>query len=117
MDFIPHYPPIGVETVRGSVLAIHRNLGVNINEKATHVAITNRKAGPAAVDAVQAIRVGRRVYGLKNAKDIADMEAVSKNLMHGSLTITLKVYAVLQEGDVKARIVNLGRKPLGDRHE
>jgi site-specific recombinase XerD len=55
------------------------------------------------------LRHGFAVYGLKNAKDIADMEAVSKNLMHGSLTITLKVYAVLQEGDVKARILNLGK--------
>jgi len=55
------------------------------------------------------LRHGFAVYGLKNARDIADMEAVSKNLMHSSLTITLKIYAVLQEGDVKARIVNLGR--------
>lgn len=45
MDFIPHYPPIGVETVRGSVQSIPRNLGVNINEKTAYVSITNRQAG------------------------------------------------------------------------
>lgn len=56
-----------------------------------------------------ALRHGFAVFGLKNAKDIADMEAVSKNLMHASLEVTLRVYAVLREGDVKDRIVNLGK--------
>ena len=57
---------------------------------------------------VHNFRHGFAVYGLKNAKDLADMEAVSKNLMHKSLEITLGVYAVLNEGDVKSRIINLG---------
>ncbi len=57
---------------------------------------------------VHNFRHGFAVYGLKNAKDLADMEAVSKNLMHKSLEVTLGVYAVLNEGDVKSRIINLG---------
>jgi site-specific recombinase XerD len=58
---------------------------------------------------VHNLRHGFAVYGLKVARDIADMEAVSKNLMHKSLKVTLEVYAVLGQDDVKARIVNLGK--------
>jgi integrase len=57
-----------------------------------------------------ALRHGFAVYGLKAAKDISDMEAVSKNLMHGSLEITLRVYARLRDEDVKARIEGLGNR-------
>jgi len=56
---------------------------------------------------VHNFRHGFAVYGLKAAKDMADMEAVSKNLMHKSLKVTLEVYAVLGEGDVRDRIVKL----------
>jgi len=58
---------------------------------------------------VHNFRHGFAVYGLKAAKDMADMEAVSKNLMHKSLKVTLEVYAVLGEGDVRDRIVKLAR--------
>jgi integrase len=57
---------------------------------------------------VHNLRHGFAVYGLKAARDMADMEAVSKNLMHKSLKVTLEVYAVLREVDVRARIVGLG---------
>ena len=56
---------------------------------------------------VHNFRHGFAVYGLKAARDMADMEAVSKNLMHKSLKVTLEVYAVLAEGDVRDRIVKL----------
>lgn len=56
------------------------------------------------------LRHGFAVYGLKTARDLADMEAVSKNLMHASLKTTLEVYAVLGQADVKARITGLGHR-------
>jgi len=54
-----------------------------------------------------ALRHGFAVYGLKAARSIADMEAVSKNLMHASLDVTLGVYAMLRESEVKDRITRL----------
>jgi len=54
------------------------------------------------------LRHGFAVYGLKAARDMADLEAVSKNLMHKNLKVTLDIYAVLNQADVKDRIVKLG---------
>ncbi len=54
-------------------------------------------------------RHGHAVYGLKAAKDISDLKAVSMNLMHGSIGITDSIYAVLSDKDVQERIARLGQ--------
>ncbi|MBN1372938.1 MAG: site-specific integrase [Anaerolineaceae bacterium] len=41
------------------------------------------------------LRHGHAVYGVKNAKDIAELKAVSQNLMHSSINITDGVYGNL----------------------
>lgn len=55
-------------------------------------------------------RHGHAVYALKKAKDVADLKAVSLNLMHSNLSITDGVYGVLSAADVGQRIAGLGRK-------
>ena len=54
------------------------------------------------------LRHGHAVYAIGNATTIADFKAVSQNLMHGSLSITDRVYGVLQGDDIRARIRALG---------
>jgi hypothetical protein len=49
------------------------------------------------------------VYALKQAQDVADLKAVSQNLMHASLTTTDSIYSVLTENDVGDRISSLGK--------
>jgi hypothetical protein len=53
-------------------------------------------------------RYGHAVYALKQSKDIADLKAVSMNLMHSNLSITDGVYGVLSTADVGQRIAGLG---------
>jgi integrase len=55
-------------------------------------------------------RHGFAVYGLKKAKDIPALKAVSQNLMHSNLSITAGVYGVLSENDVKGQIAALGQR-------
>ncbi len=55
-------------------------------------------------------RHGHAVYGLKQSKDVADLKAVSQNLMHSNLSITDGVYGVLSSNDVGKRIAGLGQK-------
>jgi hypothetical protein len=54
-------------------------------------------------------RHGHAVYALKLAKDIAELKAVSQNLMHANLSIINGVYGVLSELDVKRQIESLGQ--------
>jgi integrase len=53
-------------------------------------------------------RHGHAVYALKMAKNVADLKAVSQNLMHANLSITDGVYGVLSSQDVGERISMLG---------
>ena len=53
-------------------------------------------------------RHGHAVYALKQAQDVADLKAVSMNLMHSNLSITDGVYGILSEQDVHKRISTLG---------
>jgi integrase len=53
-------------------------------------------------------RHGHAVYGIKHAKDIGDLKALSQNLMHDSLQVTDKIYGILSFLDVKIRITRLG---------
>lgn len=53
-------------------------------------------------------RHGHIHFGVKHAKDMADLKAVSLNAMHSSITITDRVYSRLEGSDVKKRIQTLG---------
>ena len=53
------------------------------------------------------LRHGHAVYALKRARTVADLKAVSQNLMHASLTITDQIYGVLTGDDVQSRIAGL----------
>ena len=61
-------------------------------------------------------KLGHRhiVSALKKARDVADLKAVSQNLMHASLTITFSIYGVLVGDDVSSRIASLS---LSDKAE
>ncbi len=55
-------------------------------------------------------RHGNAVYGVQHSKDVADLKAVSQNLMHSSLTVTDGIYGILSSADVGKRIAGLGGK-------
>ena len=54
-------------------------------------------------------RHGHAVYGLKAAKEISDLKAVSMNLMHETIGITDSIYAILSSQDMQERIARLGQ--------
>jgi site-specific recombinase XerD len=54
-------------------------------------------------------RHGHAVYGLKLAKEVGDLKAVSMNLMHSSIGITDSIYAVLSDSDMQQKIARLGQ--------
>ena len=54
-------------------------------------------------------RHGHAVYALKQAQDVADLKAVSMNLMHSNLSITDGVYGILSQQDISKRIQGLGK--------
>lgn len=60
-------------------------------------------------------RHGNAVYGVQQAKDIADLKAVSQNLMHSNLSVTDGIYGILSTTDMGKRIAGLGEKlAIGD---
>ena len=52
------------------------------------------------------------MFALKRARTIAELKAVSQNLMHADLTVTNGVYAVLTDDDVQHTIASLGQAEL-----
>lgn len=54
------------------------------------------------------IRHGFGVYGVKNAKDIGQMKAISQNLMHANMGITDGIYGRLAEDDLSEIMSNFG---------
>ena len=60
------------------------------------------------------LRYGYTVYPLKKARDIADLKAVSQDLMHSSLTIADSIYGILTGGHVAERIAGLNRIEIGN---
>jgi integrase len=54
-------------------------------------------------------RHGHAVYALKQAQDVADLKAVSMNLMHSNLSITDGVYGIMSQRDISKRIQGLGK--------
>jgi hypothetical protein len=47
---------------------------------------------------------------LQQSKDVADLKAVSMNLMHSNLSVTDGVYGILSSADVGKRIAGLGHQ-------
>jgi len=54
------------------------------------------------------IRHGFGVYGVKNAKDMAQMKAISQNMMHANMGITDGLYGNLAEDDLGDILSNFG---------
>jgi hypothetical protein len=54
------------------------------------------------------------MYGLKVARDVSDLKAVSMNLMHSTFGSTDQIYAVPTDRDMQERIAKLGQE-LTDR--
>ena len=51
---------------------------------------------------------------MKLAKNIAELKAVSQNLMHANLSITDGIYSILSDRDIKKEIQTLGPLPEKD---
>lgn len=56
-------------------------------------------------------RHGHATHAIGQARDVADLKAISQNLAHSSLTITDQIYAILDRDDVRTRIARLGGSP------
>jgi integrase len=61
-----------------------------------------------------ALRHGHALWALTNANSVADLKAVSQNLMHRSLFTTDEIYGTLTESDTRERVVNLAKKESAD---
>ena len=57
------------------------------------------------------LRHGHVVYALKQARNMAELKAISLNVMHASVTITDQVYGKLVDNDVRRIISGLGAAP------
>ena len=55
------------------------------------------------------IRHGFGVYGVRNAKNVAQMKAISQNLMHANLGITDGIYGKLADEDLSEILSNFGK--------
>ena len=53
------------------------------------------------------LRHGHVMYAIQHAQTIADLKAISKNVMHASITITDAVYGILSDSDVEKFIKSL----------
>ena len=55
------------------------------------------------------LRHGHGVYGVKKSKDIAQLKAISQNLMHSNIGITDSIYGRLAEEDLSEILSNFGQ--------
>lgn len=55
------------------------------------------------------LRHGHGVYGVKNAKDISELKAISQNLMHENIGITDGIYGKLADDDLSEIISKFGK--------
>ncbi len=53
------------------------------------------------------LRHGHAIFGIKHARDMRELKAISQNLMHSSISITDGVYGNLNDEDMKATIASL----------
>lgn len=60
------------------------------------------------------LRHGHVVWALKQARTLADLKAISQNVMHSSVVITDGTYGKLVEDDVSAAISRLGKQKEAD---
>jgi len=60
------------------------------------------------------LRHGHVVHALKQARNVAELKAISQNIMHKSITITDGIYGNLVHDDVKNIIARLGQPQAGD---
>lgn len=58
-------------------------------------------------------RHGHAVYALTLARDMADLKAISQNLMHANISTTEGVYAIISNRDLRDRIAKLGKHQQG----
>jgi integrase len=61
------------------------------------------------------LRHGHAVYALNRARTVAELKAVSQNLMHADLKTTDKIYGVLTDNDLKSKIAGLTDAAPTDR--
>lgn len=60
------------------------------------------------------LRHGHVVHALKQARNMAELKAISQNVMHASVTITDQVYGRLVDNDIRRIIGGLGsQSPVG----
>jgi integrase len=57
-------------------------------------------------------RHGHAVYGIEQSEDVADLKAISQNLMHSNLSITDGVYGMLSVDAVGKRIEKISKSKL-----
>ena len=55
------------------------------------------------------LRHGHAVYGIKHARDMHELKAISQNLMHSSISITDGIYGNLTHKDIQETIAGLDR--------
>ena len=55
------------------------------------------------------LRHGHGVYGVKNARDISELKAISQNLMHANIGITDGIYGKLADDDLSEIISKFGK--------
>ena len=60
------------------------------------------------------LRHGHVVHALKQARNMAEMKAISQNVMHASVVITDQVYGRLLDDDVRTIITGLGKQTQPD---
>ncbi|MCE7861293.1 MAG: site-specific integrase [Chloroflexi bacterium CFX2] len=63
------------------------------------------------------LRHGHVVWALKHARTLADLKAISQNVMHSSVTITDGVYGNLVRDDVRTVISRIGKQKEADTAE
>jgi integrase len=93
----------GAQELSENQPGVYRIVGLGRNIKALF-----RKVGLPPLSPHK-FRHGHAVYGLKLAKEVSDLKAVSMNLMHSSMGITDAIYAVLSDKDMQERIAQLGQ--------
>jgi site-specific recombinase XerD len=55
-------------------------------------------------------RHGYAVYTLRNADNIAELKAISQNLMHSSISTTDSIYGILSKNDIKEQIEKISKR-------
>ena len=101
----PWYAPIksewGDQSFSQEAPGTHRNLALNKRLKVLF------EAAGMVYKSAHKFRHGHAVYGLQQAKTMANYKAVSMNLMHEDIRTTDGIYARLVSDEVKSRIASL----------